>query len=293
MAKLVRPIRASGAVVARGEGKEKEFLVIHRRRYDDWSLPKGKAETNEQSSVTAVREIREETGYQVRLSSPLTVQHYKVHGRPKQVSWWLAHATDHDESWMDNEADKVEWWPWKRVKSKLSYDSDIALVKAARKMEPVTPLLVVRHAKALSRGSWEGNDWERGLTKRGVRQADALADCLAAFGVTSLVSSTATRCMNTVEPYANRTHITIQREYNLSEEGAQENPSAVAPIMSDLVERASQGDVVAVCGHRPVFPEMLRAAGLPKTVLVPAATLIGTVNSTREINQTLYIASKL
>ena len=69
---MTRIINASGAVVLRGHADHREVLVVHRPAYGDWSLPKGKMLPDEYLSVTAVREVGEETGLQHRLLRPLS-----------------------------------------------------------------------------------------------------------------------------------------------------------------------------------------------------------------------------
>jgi 8-oxo-dGTP pyrophosphatase MutT (NUDIX family) len=67
-----RPILAGGAVVTREHPlRGTEVVIIHRKRYDDWTLPKGKAEAGEPVPVCAVREVHEETGVTIRLGVPL------------------------------------------------------------------------------------------------------------------------------------------------------------------------------------------------------------------------------
>ena len=67
-----RPILAGGAVVTReDQPRGTEVLIIHRKRYDDWTLPKGKIEVGESVPACAVREVREETGVTIRLNVPL------------------------------------------------------------------------------------------------------------------------------------------------------------------------------------------------------------------------------
>ena len=74
-----RPILAGGAVVTRDdELRGTEVLIIHRKRYDDWTLPKGKLEVAESLPACAVREVREETGVTIRLSAPLDSISYEA-----------------------------------------------------------------------------------------------------------------------------------------------------------------------------------------------------------------------
>ena len=81
-------IRAAGALVWRPSGQGLEVAVVHRRRYDDWSFPKGKRERGEHVLMTAVREVAEETGVRVILGRPLSAALYERAGRPKRVDYW-------------------------------------------------------------------------------------------------------------------------------------------------------------------------------------------------------------
>jgi 8-oxo-dGTP diphosphatase len=112
-------------------------------------------------------------------------------------------------------------------------------------------LYVVRHAKAVSRASWGDGD-ERPLTGRGRQQAVRIADRLADAGVTQLVSSPSLRCVQTLEPLAERLDLPIECDGRL-QEGAQ-GPEALA--LAD--ELRAQRLPAAVCSHGDVIPELLR-----------------------------------
>ena len=83
-------IVAAGAVITRGEGADREFLLIHRSYRSDWTFPKGKVDPGEHVLGAAVREVREETGFAVRLGLPLPTQRYEVNGAPKASHYWHA-----------------------------------------------------------------------------------------------------------------------------------------------------------------------------------------------------------
>ena len=89
-------VLAAGAVLWRpGDGAERpEIAVIHRPRYDDWSLPKGKVDPGETEAVTAVREIREETGFRAQLGRRLMSVGYPVEQSVKKVVYWAARAVE-------------------------------------------------------------------------------------------------------------------------------------------------------------------------------------------------------
>lgn len=82
-------LAAGGVVWRRNEKGDIEVLLEHRKRYDDWSIPKGKVDPGESLVMTAIREIAEETGFDVRLGKFLKRVHYPLSGdRQKIVYYW-------------------------------------------------------------------------------------------------------------------------------------------------------------------------------------------------------------
>jgi 8-oxo-dGTP diphosphatase len=116
-------IRAAGGVVVR-DGR---VLLIHRERYDDWSLPKGKLEEGESWEQAAVREVWEETGVRGRLGAYLGESHYTVRGAPKEVRWWRM-ETD-DEASPSNDVDAVRWASVDEARALLSYAHERQLLE--------------------------------------------------------------------------------------------------------------------------------------------------------------------
>jgi 8-oxo-dGTP pyrophosphatase MutT (NUDIX family) len=130
----VRPVevRAAGGVVTRpGAGGGVEVLVVHRPRYDDWSLPKGKAEPGEADEETAVREVEEETGYRCVLGEELeTVRYEDRKGRQKQVRFWHMTVRSEEAPFEPNdEVDERRWISPAAAATLLSYDADRRLVR--------------------------------------------------------------------------------------------------------------------------------------------------------------------
>jgi 8-oxo-dGTP diphosphatase len=129
-------VEAAGGVVMRAGDGGARFLVVHRPRYDDWSLPKGKLEPGESPEAGAAREIEEETGVLVRLGQALPDHEYiDRHGRPKVVHYWLMTQVG-TAPWAPNdEVDETRWIHAAEAATLLTYKNDrhlVALVVAAR-----------------------------------------------------------------------------------------------------------------------------------------------------------------
>ncbi len=126
-------VRAAGGVVTRtaADGST-EILLVHRPRYDDWSLPKGKLEPGETFEAAAVREVTEETGLVCTLGAELSSTRYTDrHGRPKVVRYWKMTPVS-DEGWSPNhEIDELCWLPGAQAATLLSYEHDRRLVEEA------------------------------------------------------------------------------------------------------------------------------------------------------------------
>jgi 8-oxo-dGTP diphosphatase len=119
-------IQAAGGVVVDDEGR---VLLVHRPRYDDWSLPKGHLERDETFEQAALREVLEETGLRCALGEELPVARYAVNGRPKVVRWWRMHVLE-EVGEPDDEVDEMSWLAPQDAIALLDYDHDRALVHA-------------------------------------------------------------------------------------------------------------------------------------------------------------------
>ncbi len=173
-------IVAAGAVVWRPQPSQDgtiEICLVHRPRYDDWSLPKGKRNRGEHLLTCAVREVEEETGQRVVLGRPLPTQHYEANGRPKRVHYWAARAQNTAPAWEETaEVDEVEFLPAAEAIRRLTHPRDADLVVAlARGPIRTTPLVVLRHTSAVARSSWRARTrsvpWTSAVpvTRRGSR----------------------------------------------------------------------------------------------------------------------------
>src|SRR5579863_6710909 len=176
-----RLIKAAGAVAWRpGPDGEPEILLVHRKKYDDWSLPKGKTEPGEPLPVTAAREVLEEVGAHLALGRRLISVRYNVGGRPKRVHYWAARVESLDGRAVPNsEVVEVTWLSAARAVEKVSYVHDHGvLADFAARPAATVPLILLRHAKAAAKGSWKRSDATRPLDDSGRSDAKALADLL-------------------------------------------------------------------------------------------------------------------
>ena len=105
-----------------------ELAVVHRPKYDDWSLPKGKLVADETDVDAALREVREETGFNAELGRDLGEVRYRNKGRPKVVRYWDMHATE-GEFVADDEVDDLRWLTADAALRQLSYDRDREVVQ--------------------------------------------------------------------------------------------------------------------------------------------------------------------
>src|SRR5205085_7154411 len=121
---------AAGGVVRRAGPGGDEIAVVHRPRYDDWSLPKGKLEPGETAEAAALREVEEETGLRCRLGPELSPTTYRDrHGRPKHVRYWMMEPI-HDSGFLPNdEIDEVRWRSPRDAAALLTYEHDRRLVE--------------------------------------------------------------------------------------------------------------------------------------------------------------------
>jgi 8-oxo-dGTP diphosphatase len=117
-------VRAAGGVVARHGPKELEVVLVHRPKYDDWSLPKGKCHSGESDEACALREVEEETGLRCELVSELASTSYRDSaGRPKLARYWLMHPAA-GELHALNEVDDARWLSIDEAIELLTYERD-------------------------------------------------------------------------------------------------------------------------------------------------------------------------
>jgi 8-oxo-dGTP pyrophosphatase MutT (NUDIX family) len=126
-------VRAAGGVIMRnGSLGESELLIVHRPRYDDWTLPKGKAEKGESDEACALREVEEETSLVCDLEAEVAVTEYEdAAGRLKRVRYFAMTPRAGSVAAAQNEIDDVRWVTREGALETLSYSRDSVVVDAA------------------------------------------------------------------------------------------------------------------------------------------------------------------
>ena len=214
-----------------------EIAVIHRPRYDDWSLPKGKVDPGETAPVAAVREVFEETGHHAILGRRLDKVSYPIDQGVKKVYYWAARSTG-GEFTPGNEVDELVWLPVADAMKRLNYAQDRKMLRHfAKKPADTQTVLVVRHGTAGSKSRFSGDDAKRPLDKKGRAQAEALVAQLLAFGATDVYAADRVRCHQTVEPLAEELGVTMHNEPTLTEESYAKNPKRARHRMLRIAEQ--------------------------------------------------------
>jgi 8-oxo-dGTP pyrophosphatase MutT (NUDIX family)/phosphohistidine phosphatase SixA len=256
MASGPRLIEAAGGVLWRPAlgGPGVEVALVHRPKYDDWSLPKGKLSAGEHPVLGGLREVWEETGHSAVPGRPLGEIRYLKEGDPKRVQYWAMRDTEGAFT-PNDEVDQLMWLPPREGQHHLlPFRDQRILAEFARDPEPTWPCLLVRHGNAGERSAWPGEDRERPLDDLGHEQARALADILAAFQIGRVLSADVLRCLETVGPYAATRELTVESEPLVSESGVAASPSAA---VERLLTIAAEGDPVAVCSQGKAMPELI------------------------------------
>jgi 8-oxo-(d)GTP phosphatase len=249
------PIAAGAVVWQRSPSGDVEIAVIHRPRYDDWSLPKGKPRAGELLPITAAREIAEETGQGIILGPRVGTTHYPVPTGEKVVHYWLAAATG-GRFRPGDEVDELRWLPVPKALDLLSHPHDRTLLDGIEgSMDITATVLLVRHGDAGEREEWQGDDDLRPLTAAGRRQAEALRALLPLFGARGIYSAPPLRCRQTVEELAEDLAVPIITEPLLSESGDQTDPAASLRRLLDIA--AAPGGPAVVCSQGGVIPDLV------------------------------------
>lgn len=282
-------VYAAGAVVWREIEGDVHVLVIHRTFHKDISLPKGKVDPGETFPVTAVREIREETGIKIALGAPVGVSKYLMpNGKNKEVHYWAGHATPKaiaKSTFVPNdEVAALEWLPIAEARTVLTYDPDreildnfTALIE--RDVRETFAIVVARHATSVQAGIWMGTDASRPLAERGAGQAQKLVKQIAAWRPKKIVSSNAVRCRKTMEPLAKKLDLEVKATSKISQDAFHSGNDDVREVVGKIVRKRTSA---VLCSHGPVIPEIVReialATGTPTGKVPHSASLLDTAS---------------
>jgi 8-oxo-dGTP diphosphatase len=300
-------VRAAGTVLWRpAESGKPEIALVHRPRYDDWSLPKGKLNRGETAPACAVRETAEETGFRAVLDRPLIQTRYTVPEGEKAVDYFVARAVGAPSAIDGDEVDELRWLPVGEASRRLDYDWDRGVLAAFQELPAATAtVLMVRHAKAGHRSTWNGDDDLRPLSPAGQQQAAALRAMLPLFQPDRVHTAPPLRCVRTVAGVAADLGGSPVREPALAEAAFGREPAASLRRLDELIRAggrpviSSQGGAIPglilllaersglaldqvpckkgsvwVLSFQPRRPDRLLAAGyLPTALPAPAAQM--------------------
>lgn len=269
-------VLAAGGVLWRSDASDPEVALVHRPKYDDWSLPKGKANVGEHLLVTALREVTEETGYNPQIGPYLTTMQYRVRSggqeSSKVVSYWSMRCAGGSFQ-VNSEVDQMRWLPLAEAHRQLTSKSDrIVLDTFKRTRRDTEPLLLVRHGETEEPSRRQkGRAKGQPLNRSGQDQAASLGTVMESLGVTDLLSADVPACVGMLQPFATAAGLTVRREARLTREGFAGNEKDVA----DGVRRdAASGGAMAVCGEKRVIAGLLTALGHSDDVSPPPETAL-------------------
>jgi 8-oxo-dGTP diphosphatase len=251
-------IEGAGAVLWQAiDDAEVKIAIIHRPRYDDWSLPKGGVDAGETHIQAAFREVLEETGVKAIFGPEIGTVDYEVNGVTKEVRYWLAEADQFNAATPNpEEVDATEWLSISDAINKLSNSDDREIVRMAEEFGfGSTPLVLLRHAKALKRDQWDGDDGDRPLEHVGQIQAAKIPAIYAPYAIEKIYSSDAIRCVQTIEAMAAEYGITPIYSSEISEFGFEKDSEkaldyALSVMLSDKPS--------VMCSHNPVLPKLVK-----------------------------------
>lgn len=254
-------IPAAGGVLWRPAADGYQVAVVHRPKYDDWSLPKGKLQPREHVLLGAAREVAEETGHRSVLGRPLGRQEYLKQTAagpvPKAVDYWSMRASG-GRFTATEEVDELAWVSPAAARGLVTMERDRSTLAAfAGGPRDTVPFVIARHGSAGERDRWTGPDRDRPLDAVGRLQAAGLGRVLEAFGVRRVLTADVARCFDTVAPYAEAHGGTVRAEPLFSESGFAAHPEAA---LDRLLELLAEPAPTVLCSQGKVIPYLLPPA---------------------------------
>lgn len=272
-------VQAGGGVLwRRGPWDRLEIALVHRPRYDDWSLPKGKAKRHENLLVTALREVEEETGFVPRIGPFLTRFSYtpgipktaraasparvadaeqsgqvpsaRVAARTKVVGYWSM-AAGEGRFVPGDEVDELAWTSLDEARERLSYPLDRTVLDRFASTPLDTVAIVIARAGHAQPGA---SAHLRALDGRGRAQAAGLVPVMRSAASHVLLSSPSARCVETLLPAAGELGIGVEVDPAL----ANTEPDDAREVAARLLRVASGGAGVAACVAGPGVDPLVR-----------------------------------
>lgn len=249
----IKEITAAGAVVwRRNSADQLEIALVHRVEYGDWSIPKGKMDGKESLIACAYREVMEETGFSIRFGQRLGAVEYLVDSVPKTVTYWAAKYLSEAGSPNPLEVDEVRWILASEARNLLTRPLDNEIIEKFIAIDLDTqPLVLLRHAKAVAREDWLGEDTDRPLSSIGERQAKRFLSNFLPYGIEEMHSSSAVRCYESITPMARALHIDFFFTESLTEDIYRQERERPFKYVSRLLLNDFP---TLVCSHNPILP---------------------------------------
>jgi 8-oxo-(d)GTP phosphatase len=254
---------AAGGAVWRQDGPDLLVALVHRPRYDDWTLPKGKPNPGEQLLLAGVREVGEETGASVAVGRRLAPVEYLMgsDGRKRVTHWSMRYLSG--EHRPGDEVDQLSWLTIAEATQRLTYPIDrVVLADFARLPANTSTVLLLRHARAGKRSQFSGEDRLRPLDKLGRRQARESVELLAAFRPARILAADRTRCEQTVAPLASRLNLPVRSVPEFADEAYLADPR---PTIESVYALADQPGSSVVCSQGSTIPGLLGDLAVPDT----------------------------
>lgn len=249
-------IAAGGVIWRKNSKNEIEVVLVHRNRYDDWSLPKGKLDSGETLIGCAYRELIEETDLNIKLGPYIGEVEYFVPDGLKRVSYWTATLLGDQKPFTPNqEVDAIGWFTLTEAADKATRDSDREiLAKFADTPYDTSALIMLRHAKALAREEWQGEDEDRPLDILGQQQAKRMHAIYQVYGLQQIHTSDAVRCLDTISQVARIEELNPIITSAVSEYTWKKNKDKALDYAKELIKINEQ---ILLCSHNPVLPRMM------------------------------------
>ncbi|MGH3647970.1 MAG: NUDIX hydrolase [Micromonosporaceae bacterium] len=250
-------VRAAGGLLWRERAGLVEVALVHRAKHQDWSLPKGKLADGEHPLAAACREVIEETSVTPVVGVRLPSIGYPVltssGAADKTVDYWAMRAVAETAFTPTDEVDELRWLSLDDVEGTLSYRRDAEVVTAFAKLpRDVQTVVLVQHAQPVTDG-WDGPEVTRPLDETGEATAERLGELLTWFRPAQVISATARRCVQTVEPLATRLHAEIVSDSVFDTSSHARAPEVTAERLATLAK--GDGKAVVVCCERDVIPD--------------------------------------